>query len=65
MLCLLFSDLLVKWGYWFNPFAELRGVDDPQALFRMIVFNRCLYLALAGVCLTLTLWLLQRRERLL
>jgi len=62
---LVFQDLLVKWDYWFNPFAELRGIDDPQTLFRMIVFNRSLYLGLAGLLFALAFWLLQRRERLL
>jgi hypothetical protein len=51
--------------YWFNPFAMPGGLEDPQAWFRAIVFNRTLYVGLAALLAYGALALLQRRERLL
>lgn len=62
---LIFGDISRRFTYWFNPFAEIRGVNDPAAFFRILVFNRSLLLALAGLGFALSFWLLQRRERLL
>lgn len=48
-----------------NPLAPPENLLDPAAWFRILVFNRGLYVVGAGLCVAGTLALLQRRERLL
>jgi hypothetical protein len=48
-----------------NPLAPPESLLDPAAWFRILVFNRGLYLVGAGLCVAGALGLLQRRERLL
>jgi len=61
----MFGEIWTKGNYWFNPLAQPSGQDDPQAFFRMIVFNRSGYLLVAGLLIVSAFALLQRRERLL
>ena len=54
-----------KWDVFVNPLDPPESLLDPRAWFRILVFNRGLFLALTGGCVAGSLWLLQRRERLL
>jgi hypothetical protein len=57
---------LRRFDVFFNPFAPPESLLlDPATWFRAVVFNRTLLLVLAGLCIAGTLWLLQKRERLL
>lgn len=48
-----------------NPFDPPDGLRDPHAWLRLLAFNRMLLLSVTAAAVTLTLGLLQRRERLL
>ena len=48
-----------------NPFDPPQGLLDPRGWFRILVFNRSLFIVATGLWVAGTLWLLQRRERLL
>lgn len=48
-----------------NPFDPPRDLLDPGDWFRILAFNRLLWLAIAGLLFAFTLALVQRRERLL